>query len=306
MTICIKRAIISTGVFMTESKALPPWAGEMPEGSFISYNPTYKVGEYFNLYKSGTAGKMKYYFFDPTEHGYAKGKSYPLLVFLHGRSNALEGDICINYTGAEFYATEKYQEAIGGAYVLVPLANEIREADGQVTNTWSEDYTKPLFELINSFIKKIAEPNGGAGKKFLFGNSAGATMVFIMAAAYPAFFNALIPIGSSSIPEDSVLDELSRNNVHLFLAIGKRDEFNSYKDEILPRLPALRKMKDCYIFTPDWVYNGDKGIASINFGIEMGQHCLVNPMHCNLMFDDGTPMYAELPDGVLGWIKTVL
>ncbi|MBO7420046.1 MAG: hypothetical protein J6U06_02850, partial [Spirochaetaceae bacterium] len=190
---------------MEENRPLPPWAGEMPEGSFISYNPTYKVGEYFNLYKSGSEAGMKYYFYDPTEHGYAKGKSYPLLVFLHGRSNTLEGDICINYTGAEFYATEKYQKLLGGAYVLVPLANEKREADGQVTDTWGKDYTEPLFELINSFIKKVAEPNGGAGKKFLFGNSAGATMVFIMAAAYPAFFNALIPIGTGSIPDNGVL-----------------------------------------------------------------------------------------------------
>lgn len=291
---------------MEENRPLPPWADEIPEGSFISYSPTYKVGEYFSLFKSGNAAGMKYYFFDPTEHGYEKGKAYPVLIFLHGRSNALEGDICINYTGAEFYATEKYQKQIGGAYVLVPLANEKRNENGEVTDTWGEDYAEPLYNLINSFIKEHAEPNGGAGKKFLFGNSAGATMVFIMAAAYPAFFNALIPIGTSSISDNSVLYQLDKNGVHLFFAICKHDEFNSYKDEIVPRLPDLKRMKHCYIFTPEWIYNGDKGIASINFGIEMGQHCLVNPMHCNLMFDDGTPMYAELPDGVLGWIKTVL
>ena len=60
------------------------------------------------------------------------------------------------------------------------------------------------------------------------------------------------------------------------------------------------------IFTPDWVYNGDHGIASINFGVEMGQHCIINPMHCNLKFDDGTPMDPSLPKGVVGWLAKTL
>ena len=33
------------------SKPLPPWANEIPEGAFISYETTYKVGEYFSLFK---------------------------------------------------------------------------------------------------------------------------------------------------------------------------------------------------------------------------------------------------------------
>ena len=61
-------------------------------------------------------------------------------------------------------------------------------------------------------------------------------------------------------------------------------------------------MKHCFIYTPDWFRNGDKGIASINFGFEMGQHCLMNGIQSNLMFDDGTPMDDRLPDGVTGWI----
>ena len=61
-------------------------------------------------------------------------------------------------------------------------------------------------------------------------------------------------------------------------------------------------MKHSFIFTPDFVYNGDKGIASINFGFEMGQHCLMNGIQANLMFDDGTPMYPSLPNGMTGWM----
>ena len=34
----------------------------------------------------------------------------------------------------------------------------------------------------------------------------------------------------------------------------------------------------------------------------MGQHCLMNAIQSNLMFDDGTPMEPRLPRGVTGWI----
>ena len=278
------------------------WTKEIPEGAFISKSPTYKVGEYFNLYKSDNAAGMKYYFFDPTEHGFEKGKAYPVFIFLHGYTNALEGDVCINYAGAEFFATEKYQKSFGGAYILVPLANEKRNEAGKVIDSWSEDYIEPLYDLINQFIQKYAVPNGGAGKKLLWGNSSGAHMVYRMGEKFPSFFNILIPVGADELPSDSVIDQWDENNVHLFLAMGKRDEFNDYECAVVPRLPRLEKMKHCFIFTPDWVYNGDKGIASINFGTEMGQHCLVNPMACNLLFDDGTYMDERLPNGLTEWI----
>ena len=115
-----------------------------------------------------------------------------------------------------------------------------------------------------------------------------------------------INLKDEDISDDKTLDRYDQNDVWLFLAVGKRDEFNPYETEIAPRLPRLKQMKHCYIFTPEWVYNGDKGIASINFGVEMGQHCLINPMHCNLMFDDDTPMYPELPEGILGWLRKVI
>lgn len=278
------------------------WTKEISEGAFISKSPTYKVGEYFNLYKSDNAAGMKYYFFDPTEHGFEKGKAYPVFIFFHGYTNALEGDVCINYAGAEFFATEKYQKSFDGAYILVPLANEKRNEAGKVIDSWSEDYIEPLYDLINQFIQKYTVPNGGAGKKLLWGNSSGAHMVYRMGEKFPSFFNILIPIGADELPPDSVIDQWDENNVHLFLAMGKRDEFNDYEGAIVPRLPRLEKMKHSFIFTPDWVYNGDKGIASINFGTEMGQHCLVNPMACNLLFDDGTYMDERLPNGLTEWI----
>ncbi len=330
-------------------KAIPQWADEMPEGSFISYEPTYKVGEYFDRFHkepfaTAEKGSMTYYFYDPTEHGFPKDKTYPLFVFLHGATNSLVGDVCINYAGAEFYATEAYQKDVGGAYLLIPLANEYRDEEGALKGGWDDTYVKPVYDLVCSFINAHtyranstegvdasvsagaetveasvfgansagAETSGtvplfgATGRRVVFGNSAGATMCFKMVTAYTSFFYALIPIGTGAIPSDETLDRYDENDVHLFFAIGKRDEINSYKELIAPRLPRLERMKHCFIYTPEWVRNGDKGIASINFGFEMGQHCLINPMHCNLMFDDGTIMEPRLPRGVTGWLHDIL
>ena len=287
----------------------PPWANEIPEGSFISYAPTYKVGEYFDRFhkdEDSECSGLGYYFFDPTEHGYEKGKAYPLLVVMHGTSNALEGDICINYAGAEFYSKEEYQQALGGAYILVPLAPEYRDSEGRCRGNWNEIETKKVHDVVCAFIKKHAEQNGGISKKAILGNSSGGAMTLRVTYDFPSFFNIAIPMGAPEIPGPELFDLYDENDVHLFFAIGKRDEINDFHKNVEPLIPRMQKMKHSYVFTPDWVYNGDHGIASINFGYEMGQHCIINEMHCNLKFDDGTPMEPSLPNGVLGWLAEAL
>lgn len=318
-------------------KTVPYWAAELAAGDFVSYGPTYEVGKAFDLFEEdffeisgdilqsgANAGKnlitadstddrskaadssvgksMKYYFYDPTKHGYSKSDKYPLLIFLHGRSNALEGKVCVNYTGAEFYALPEIQEEFKGAYILAPLANEYRDENGDVQGTWSEEYIEPLYGLINEFIAKHTE---GVGNKFLLGNSAGASMTVTMGNSFIGFFKGLVPVGTSNIPDKATLDKYEEAGVYLFFAIGKHDEFNDYNELIAPRAEELRQRKNFFLYDPEWVRNGDKGVASINFGKEMGQHCLMNAMAVNLKFDDGTPMDERLPRGLAGWLDEV-
>lgn len=294
---------------MENEKVLPPWADEMPEGAFITCGPTYKVGGYFDrfhqdVFKNPAQGEMKYYFFDPTEHGFPADRKYPLIIFLHGVGNALEGDICINFTGAEFFAKDDYQNDFGGAYLLIPIANERREEPNEsITGFWDDSYVEPLYDLINHFIR---EKTPGVTKKILLGNSAGGLMSYKMVNRYTEFFNALIPVGSGAIPDDETLDRYDDNDVHLFVAMCKRDEFHDYALEIKPREERLRRMKHCFLFTPEWTYSGNHGIQSIIVNIEIGQHCLINPIHANLKFDDGTVMDERLPRGITGWIDDVI
>lgn len=294
------------GVPYMESKTerpVPPWADELPEGAFISYDPTYPTGKYFNRFKEGSFNGLKYYFFDPSEHGYPKKNDYPLLIFLHGTSNSLVGDLCINYSGAEMYSSDEYQKDMGGAYILVPIANEYENDEGDVEGFWDETYVEPVTGLIDNFIDKHTE---GVKEKILLGNSSGARFTFTLGECHPEKFDILVPVGSSDISPDEIIDKWDELGVTLFFALCKHDEVFSYEKHVVPRLERIRAMKHSFILTPDWTYNGDKGVASINFGYEIGQHCLMNGVQMNLKFDDGTPMYDVLPDGFTGWLKEEL
>lgn len=50
-----------------------------------------------------------------------------------------------------FFAKEDYQKSFGGVYILVPLANEKRNEEGEVVDSWSETYANLLYNLINEF-----------------------------------------------------------------------------------------------------------------------------------------------------------
>lgn len=284
-------------------RPIPPWAKELPDGAFVSYDPTYPTGKYFSRFSEDSYEGMKYYFYDPTAHGYPEKKEYPLLIFLHGTSNALVGELCINYSGAEMFSSDDYQKDLGGAYILVPLANEYKDEDGKVQGFWDESYIEPVMALIDDFIDKHSD---GVKEKILLGNSSGARFTFTLGQHYPEKFDILVPVGNSDIPSDETIDKWDELGVTLFLALSKHDEIFSYETQVVPRLERLKAMKHSFIFTPDWTYNGDRGVASINFGYEMGQHCLMNGVQTNLMFDEGTPMYDQLPNGFTGWLKEEL
>ena len=283
------------------------WYPEVEKGDFISKNPTYECGHYFHLFHEGRfeydGVTLKYYWYDPREHGFKDNGKLPLLNFLHGTSNSLVGDLCINYTGAEFYASESYQKTMGGAYILIPVANEYEDENGYIRGYWSKEYLESVHALIMNF---IAEKTDGVGLRFIFGNSSGATFVLRLMDTYMDDFDVVVPVGSAALPDDSILDQYDEKGKTLFFAMGRRDEFHSFDEEVKPRLPRLERMKNCVIYIPEWVRNGDGGIASIIGGVEMGQHCLMNPIQCNLILDDGTPMDERFPEGITGWIAGLI
>lgn len=287
--------------------AVPQWAKYLKNGEFISYYTTYKSKIYFDLfdkyvYPCEKSGDITYYVYDPVKHGAPADKKYPVLMWLHGASNALDGVKCIMCCGAEQYASPKYQSKMGGAYIIVPLANEKRLENGNIDGTWSEVYSAPVKGIYDKVCK---EHEGNIGKKFVMGASSGGYFTWQLLEDFGGYFDGAIPISSGYVPDDNALDRISDSGVNLLIAHGRHDEMADFDECIVPRMEKLLGMKNCICFFPEWVYNGDGGISSVHFGIEMGQHCMINWVQSNLMFDNGTPADERLPNGVTGWIKSV-
>ena len=286
---------------------IPDWAKYMKDGEFISYSTTYPTRKYLSLFDKYTypcevTGDITYYVYDPVKHGADPNGIYPITMWLHGASNSLMGDGCIMCCGAEQYASPKYQQEMGGAYIIVPLANEERTEEGMILNGWCKAYSAPVKAIYD---KVCAEHAANIGKKFVMGASSGGYFTWQLLEDYGNFFDGAIPISSGYMPSYEALDRISESGTELIIAHGKHDEMAPFDECIEPHLAKLETLKNCLLFFPEWVYNGDGGLSSVFYGFEMGQHCMINWVQNNLMFDNGTPADERLQNGVTGWIKSV-
>lgn len=291
-----------------DKKAVPDWAKYLKEGEFISYSVTYPCRTYLSLfdeylYPCSETGDIRYYVYDPVKHGADPTKKYPVLMWLHGASNSLMGDGCIMCCGAEQYASPKYQQEMGGAYLIVPLANEERLPDGKIIGAWSEEYLKPIKAIFDRVCREHEETTA---QRFVIGASSGGYFTWKLLEDYGNYFCGAIPIASGYVPSYEELDKISESGVNLLIAHGRHDEMADFERCIAPHSEKLSKLKNTICFFPEWVYNGDGGVASVYYGFEMGQHCMINWIQNNLMFDNGTPADERLSDGVTGWVaKTI-
>lgn len=294
-----------------DTSAMPVWAKDMQNDEFISYAPSYKTKIYFDLFDKyvcpcAETGDITYYVYDPVKHGAAADQTYPVLLWLHGASNSIDGISCIMCCGAEQFASPQYQQEMGGAYLIVPLANEKRLEDGRIYGTWGErnlNYAPVIKKICDTVCNNHKNT---IGKRFVMGASSGGFFTWKLLEDYPGYFDAAIPIASGYVPSDETLDKISAGQTALLIAHGRRDEMADFASVILPRMEKLQSLKNCICFFPEWVYNGDGGIASVHFGMEMGQHCMINWIQSNLIFDNGEPADKRLPRGITGWIRDIV
>lgn len=300
-------AEIKEMVFGLETKidhVKAPWEDELKQGEFVSYAPSYVGGAdrlKFDkcLYPSSKTGDITYYLYNPLKAGAKPDGKYPLLIWIHG-FNCADGINAVGHSGGEQFASPRYQEEMGGgAFVLVPLANE-KWVNGEMQGSWSEDYFEPLANLIME-IQDTYKAN--ISKTMISGGSSGGWMSWIMAEKYTQLFDICVPIASGYIPAKEELNRMADEGLVTLVMHGKRDELCSFEEHVAPRIADLKAMKNCTLYFPEWVKNGDGGVASLNFGFEMGQHCLINQAQANLMFIDGTPYDERFPKGLTGWIK---
>ncbi len=290
-----------------DKSAVPKWVEYLEENEFISYSVTYMTRTYLDLFDDYVlpcekTGDIRYYVYNPIKHGASPDGKYPVLMWFHGASNSLMVKDCIMCCGAEQYASPRLQQIMGNAFLIVPLANETRTEEGNILNGWSEDYIPPIMEIYNKIYAENAE---NISKKFIMGASSGGYFTWKLLETNADFFDGASPIASGYFPVYEALDRICERGVKLFIAHGKHDEMAVFADCIAPHIEKLSQLQNCFCFFPEWVYNGDGGVASIFYGFEMGQHCMINWIQHNLMFDDGRPADERLPEGFAGWIKSV-
>lgn len=225
------------------------------------------------------------------------------MMWIHGLNCAIDGIRCVGYCGAEQYASKAYQEALGGgAFLIVPLANEARLEDDTIVGSWDEAYLPYLKDIYDTVCEKYAD---NIGPKFMMGASSGGYVTWRMLELYGDYFKGAIPIASGYVPNNESLKKIEASGVHLLIVHSRHDEMTRFDECIAPREEELQGLENCICFFPEWIHNEDKGVASVNYGIEMGQHCIINPVQANLIYNDGTCYDERLPKGVTGWVWNV-
>ena len=105
------------------------------------------------------------------------------------------------------------------------------------------------------------------------------------------------------LPSEKLLDKLQARNIPVLLCHGLHDELVPFDLTVRPHLERYAAMENVQTFLPKLVFNRDGSVASNISGIQMGQHCINNAIQNDLMLADGTPMWADLPQGITGWIR---
>ncbi len=286
----------------------PPWMEELDEDDFISCNTGYTMGGYWDMFDEcylpcEEKGDIRYFVYNPVKHGAPADKKYPVLMWIHGLNCAIDGRRCVGYCGAEQYASEAYQAAMGGgAFIIVPLANEARLEDDTIVGSWDEAY---LPYLKNIYDKVCEEHAANIGLRFMMGASSGGYVTWRMLELYGDYFQGAITIASGYIPNTESLKKIESAGIRVLVAHSRHDEMASFEECVAPREAEFAAMNNCICFFPEWIRNEDKGVASVNYGMEMGQHCMINQIQANLIYHDGTCYDERLPKGVTGWIHEV-
>lgn len=327
---------------MTLDKTLYPWADFMTDTMTVSEEPGYLTGAYLDLFEERTfsaidesVGDLRYYVYDPTQHGMPADRKYPVIFCLHGAGNAMVGKLAVNYAGAEMFASPEYQQRMGGAYIVCPLANEYAGENGRTQGTWMTvkgpgdlgEYSARLQSLLEghrnrgSFLAQICgaesiytasllallkEARAGfacAGKTLLTGSSAGGFASWRLLNAAMDCFDAAILMAPAYLPSEKLLDRLEAKGLPILLCHARHDELVSFDLTVHPHLERYAAMPNVQTWLPELIFTRDGGVASNIAGVQMGQHCINNAVQNDLRFADGRLMNPELPEGVTGWIR---
>ena len=326
---------------MSQNSAYP-WAKYLLPDDFISPAPGYDTEPCLAMFEKRTfasvddrVGDLTYYFYDPTEHGYPKDGKYPLIFSLHGAGGALQGITAVAWSGAAMYASPAYQERMGGAYILCPLANEERAEDGSLKMLWmtpsgpsdKDMYLPEILDQIRPYLKdhRIAallgtdtiyaetlhrllhstlEQYPAIRSTVLFGTSSGGYGGWRMLINHPEDFRLAVLMAGAYLPATCELQKVEDSGCEVLICHSRNDEAVPFDLATEPNMPFFERSRHFRTYCPVLFRRADRGVASnAGSGFEMGQHCINDLVQEDLMFADGTPCDPGVPEGITGLIR---
>lgn len=296
-----------------EEEFAPSWIADVPAGEKVTTFTAEELDAYFAKYiddinmfdvytfenSDKEVGDITYYLYDPTEHGYEKGGNYPVVMWFHGGGNGREGSHAVFAAGAAGMAEESVQADIGGMYVICPLANEEEGEYG----LWSEGYVESLHTIYDN----VVADNNITGPKFIAGTSMGGLMCDFYAAVYHSELTGIFWM-STTIPDAETVKSYSDEGIRMWFEVSTHDETGAFNNSFGEdgNTAPFEEIENFELTKFDWIRYGDKTIASLNAGMEFGQHCSCLQANRNFIFDDGTPDDPAHPDGISGWFRDVI
>lgn len=234
------------------------------------------------------------------------------------------------------YASPAYQERMGGAYILCPLANESLSADGQLQNSWMTPagpgdpgiYRQEVFQEV---LKACPDPEWiqgllGADSVYsgtlyrllhetldqyraiknvvLFGTSAGGYGAWRLLINHPEDFRFAVLMSGAYLPATSELQKIEDSGCEVLICHSRTDEAVPFEWTTGPNMPFFERSRHFQTYCPVLVRRGDRGVASVvDDGFQMGQHCINEEVQQDLMYLDGSPYDRGIPDGITGLIR---
>lgn len=251
--------------------------------------------------------QIDYHVYSPVAEG--SKEKYPVLIWLHGMSQGqcfrepLRGSEVAKFAGAEFQ--EKFG---GGAYVVVPRANEdlgqYATFGFMYTNSWRAGHDEfgrsgQLPELVAALKQFFAEEEGNIdfSRVYLTGFSAGGYMTWQTILAMPEIFAAAAPICHAwFVPSDEDLAKIA--HLPLWVICGEKDFL--YTPFVAPTVEKLKQKHPADLLRVsifDTVLNADRTIAA-------DQHFSWVSVENDMYYADGKPYDEKYTDGFIAWLMS--
>lgn len=280
------------------------WADDLEEGDVVGEpNPDALIyySSYLELYDdyvyknpNTVVGDLPFYVYDPTKHGFDPEGEYPVSIWFHGGGNQTLGKTAIAAGGAAAYACDEYQQAIGGMYIIVPIANQ--------ETCWTDgtcSAIKGMYDIVTS-------SHNTTDELFVCGTSAGGMMVNRWLEQYAYMTDGVLWM-STVMPSSEEVKAYSDLGIHMWHVTSAHDEVISLDWSYEEGVEAYDGIENYEYTILEWARWGNGMIATLGENNSIsGQHCNCVQVTRNLILDDGTPDDPNHPNGVTGWFADTL